>query len=301
MGSTSSLRRSTALIKLLLMSCCFAFPLPANAQIIESIDTKPNDTFTERVTISSDANRIYGALSPVDIPPGDYVTENYLESGEVDEFSWTALPPGNSFFAWITMENSNMDPIMGLFDSEGELIFFDDDSSPTSPLAPAIRGTIADDGTLNLKVSGIGDDDFDGSEEYYYGNEWDSDVTDESSVISEPHYQSGAYTLSVITDAIALQGDVDVFTLSGLTPGNGFTIAETMSESGVRLGWLADDGSIVRSSNYSELTYREQLEGIVPATGQLHIAVSGYNDELFDGQHTSSGEYVLRVDIQSLE
>ena len=285
----------------LLGGCWFALPLSINAQTIESIDTQPNDTFADRVIISSGVNRIYGQLTPLDLSTANYVTENYLESGEVDEFRLTDLTPGQPFFAWITMKNSNMDPIMGLFDSEETLIQWDDDSSPTASLAPALLGSVAEDGTLLLKVSGIGDDDFDGTETYYYGDEWNSEDVDESSAVTEPHYQSGAYTLSVITNAVNLQGDVDFFTLSGLTPGHEFTIAESMSEGGIQLGWIAEDGTVERVSNYSEMTYREQIEGIVPATGQLHIAVSGANDSSFDGRHANSGEYVLRVEAKPLD
>lgn len=285
----------------LLSICALAVPLSVNAQTIESIDTQPNDTFGDRVTVSTGVNRIFGELTPVELPPADYMTENFLEPGTVDEVQLTDLAPGNPFFAWVTMADRNMDPIMGLFDSNGNLIHWDDDSSPTAALAPAIRGTISDNGLLTLKVSGIGDDDFDGNEIYYYDNEWDSVEFDESSAAIEPHYQSGQYTLSIITNAVDVQGDVDFFTLSGLTPGDAFTIAASMSERGVRLGWIADNGAVASISDYSEVTYREQLEGIVPATGQLHIAVSGYDDSSFDGQHTASGAYVLRVESQPLD
>ena len=273
----------------ILSSLVLSVPFSAQAQTIESIDTRPNDTFGDRVTVSSGATRIYGELTPVDIPPADYVTENILSRGSVDEVTLTDLTPGNSFFAWITLDNSNnMDPIMGLFDADGNLMFWDDDSSPTAALAPALRGTIGDDGTLTLKVSGIGDDDFDGNEIYYYGNDWESGEIDESSAVTEPHYQSGEYTLSVITNAVELRGDVDFFTLSGLTPGYRFTVEDSMSEGGVTLGWMADNGTVASVSAPSDATYREQIEGIVPATGQIHIAVSGYGDASLKSDQPSS-------------
>ncbi|MEM9218435.1 MAG: hypothetical protein AAGD25_29350 [Cyanobacteria bacterium P01_F01_bin.150] len=290
---------ATSKIKLFLLAgCALSVPFAVNAQTIETIDTQPNDTFGDRVTVSPGVNRIYGELSPVALPPADYMTENFLEVGTVDEVQLTNLPPDSLFFAWITMENNNMDPILGLFDSEGNLIRWDDDSSPATPFAPAIRGTIAKNGTLSLKISGTGDEDFDGDEIYYYNDAWNGDEVDESSPITGPHYQVGEYTLSVATDIVDLEGDLDFFTLSGLTPGHGFTIAESMSEYGVRFGWLDDDGTVTSVSHYSEITYREQLEGTVPATGQLNIVVSGYDDESFDGQHTNSGEYVLQVNVQ---
>ena len=288
-------------VKIALLAICPLFPLSVNAQTIESIDTGPNDTFSDRVTVSSGANRIYGELTPVDLGVPDYKVENVLEAGSVDEVQLTDLPPGAAFFAWVTMENIDMDPIMGLFDDQGNLIRWDDDSSPTASLAPAIRDTISEDGTLTLKVSGVGDDDFDGNQIYYYGDNWDSEDSDDSSAVTEPHYQAGEYTLSVITNAVDIKGDVDFFTLSGLTPGHRFAVSESMSEGGVRLGWIAEDGTVASVSSYSDVTYCEQLEGIVPATGQLHIAVSGYDDSSFEGQHTNSGEYVLRVDIQPLD
>lgn len=287
---------------MLLASWVLVLPISVKAQTIESIETQPNNTFGDRVTVSSGVNRIYGELTPIDLPPADYVTENSLEVGTVDEITLTNLPPGQSFWAWVTMENDArgyvMDPIMGVFDAEGNLSHWDDDSSPTSSLAPAIRGTVAEDGTLKLKVSGLGDDDFDGNQTNYYGNEGEGE---DLSTVTEPHSHSGDYTLSIITNTLDLQGDVDFFTLSGLTPGHSFVVAESMSEGGIRLGWFNENGAVSDVSEASEMTYREQISGVVPATGQLHLAVTGYDDVSFDGQHNNSGEYVLRVEIHPLD
>lgn len=277
-------------------------PLSVTAQTIESIDIKPNDTFADRVIIHSETTRIYGALTPINIPQADYVLEGYLEAGAVDEFTWTDLTPGHSFFAWVTLEQpnvANVDPIMGLFGPDGEVLQVDDDSSPTAVLAPAILGAIADNGSLSLKVSGLGDEDFDGFEEYYYGTDWENEDPDESFVETQPHYQFGAYTLSVISNT-ALKGDVDFFTVRGLPPNHSVTITSSMSEGNIRLGWIAADGTVVRSSTYSNTSYQEEVTGIIPLSGDIHIAVSGYDDNTFSGQHFAAGEYVLRVEVEPL-
>ncbi|NEP76356.1 MAG: hypothetical protein F6K29_33380 [Okeania sp. SIO2G5] len=162
--------------------------------------------------------------------------------------------------------------------------------SPTGSYAPAMRGAVPASGTLRFKVTGSSDYNFDGAEEYYddLGNELSGD----------PHYAEGDYTLSLITGEIDIRGDIDFFTLSDLTPGDIFTVSAFLTEYGVHLAWFADNGTMVSTSGYSDISYTEEISGLVPASGNVHIAVSGYDDIYFDGSHTNPGEYLLKISTQ---
>ena len=280
----------------LLLGWLFALPRPAVAQIIQSVDTAPNDHFSDRVTIAPSVTRIFGQLTPPDISESIYTTRETLNQGEVDTFIVSDLPPSEPFLVLLDTENIQANTILGLFDSDENLISFDDDSSPFGNLAPAIEGIVPDSGTIYVKVSGVGDTDFDGEEEYYhYGDDGCSEVT-----ISSAHYQESNYTLAVLVGEAEIVSDVDYFSLSGLTPGDVFTVSESLSESGVMMIWLAGDGSVINTSSYSESNGRLQLSGIVPVDGQVHLMVSGYDDYSFDGSHSTSGDYLLTVETRTI-
>lgn len=264
---------------------------PVAAQTLQNIDTAPNDSFSESVVIEPGVTRIFGNLELPTIPELDYSTDASLMRGEVDSFTIQNLPPLEPFFVWMDADTNSMSPSLGLFDASGNLIRTAYDVSPTGNYAPAMYGTVPADGTLRLKVTGSSDYTFDGFEEYYddLGNE----------LQGEPHYAEGDYSLSLITGDKEVQGDIDFFTLSNLTPGDIFTVSAFLSEYSVRLAWFADNGEFVSTSRYSDLNYTEELSGLVPPSGNIHIAVSGYDDIYFDGSHTNPGEYLLKVSTQS--
>ncbi|MGF1513790.1 MAG: hypothetical protein ACFB5Z_08855 [Elainellaceae cyanobacterium] len=287
------MRIKSALALVLLL----ALPLPAAAQTIQSIDDAPNDTFGDRVTVAPGASRIFGQLEPPEIPETDYSSEETLNQSEVNTFTITGLPAEEPFFAWVDSDES-MDTIMAQFDGAENLLAFDDDSSPFGLYAPAIRGVVPSSGTLILKVSGIGDDDFDGFLDYYEPGFAEPGFTQAQ---RDPHYEMGDYTLSVLTGEENITGDLDFFSLSGLTPGDVFSVAVSLTEYGASIGWLADDGSLISRSVYAESSNREQVSGLVPASGEVHLVVTGYDDFSFEGDHGNSGDYVLVVETRAIE
>ncbi|MGB3612498.1 MAG: hypothetical protein WBA10_01800 [Elainellaceae cyanobacterium] len=274
------------------LAILLSLPLPAAAQTIQNIDDAPNGQFSDRVSVAPGTTRIFGQLEPPDVSETDYTTSATMNRGDVNAFTVTDLPANESFFVWVQTDEP-MDAIMGQFDSAGNLLTLDDDSSPFGNLAPAIRGVVPSDGTLHLKVSGLGDNDFDGFSDYY--------EVEVGNGAREPHYQVGDYTLSVMTDDSAITGDLDFFTLTGLTPGNIFSVVVNLTESGASVGWLADDGSLISRSTYAEAGNHEQVSGIVPASGEVHFVVSGFDDFSFDGSHGTSGDYLLTVESRIVE
>ena len=272
------------------LSAPFVFPLSASAQTLQNIDTAPNNSFNNSVIVEPGVTRIFGNLEPPTISNVDYTTSATIERGEVNSFTIPNLPPSQPFFVWMDTENTSMSASLGLFDTSDNLVRTAYDVSPTGNYAPAMHGTVPSSGTLRLKVTGSSDYNFDGAEEYYddLGNELPGD----------PHYAEGDYTLSLITGDTDIRGDVDFFTLSNLRPGDIFTVSAFLAEYGVRLAWFADNGAMVSASSYSDLSYTEAISGIVPASGNVHIAVSGYDDIYFEGSHTNPGEYLLKIATQ---
>ena len=284
--------KRVAIFSTIALGYTLSFPLSTSAQTLQNIDTAPNDSFEESITINPGVTRIFGNIEVPPVPDADYVAAETIERGEVNRFTVSNLPPSTPFFAWMDIENSSMSASLGLFDASDNLIRTAYEVSPSGNYAPAMRGTVPASGTLRFKVTGSSDYNFDGAEEYYdnFGNE----------VPGEPHYAEGEYTFSVVTGETDIQGDIDFFTLTNLTPGDIFSVSAFLSEYGVRLAWFADNGSMVSTSSYSDLTYTEAISGIVPASGNINIAVSGYDDYDFTGNHSNPGEYLLKVSTQSV-
>ena len=90
---------------------------------------------------------------------GDFDTYLKLVKGDVDFYTLTGLGPNSQFTAEII--GGNTDTVLGLFDSMGTLLSFDDDGGvfPYSRLT----GRVGSDGMLNLAVTSYADYDFTGN------------------------------------------------------------------------------------------------------------------------------------------
>ncbi len=96
-------------------------------------------------------------------------------------------------------------------------------------------------------------------------------------------------------------GDVDFFTFTGLVPGASFS-AETMELgfTGIDtyLGWFDDFGNVLATNDDIEPgNLLSLIEGVVPASGKLTFAVTGYGDVDFLGFHNENAEYSLELTI----
>ncbi|MEC4811698.1 MAG: hypothetical protein SAK29_00175 [Scytonema sp. PMC 1069.18] len=95
--------------------------------------------------------------------------------------------------------------------------------------------------------------------------------------------------------------DVDFFTVSGLEPGNLFTIEGNSDTLDLVLGSLDNSGKIVEISDDSaENSVIPILTGRVPENGELNFAVSGYMDNNLTGDHFQSGSYTLSLNSFTL-
>ncbi|MEM9450854.1 MAG: hypothetical protein AAGA75_20310 [Cyanobacteria bacterium P01_E01_bin.6] len=282
-------------------------PHPAQGQTIQNIDDSPNDEFNDRAIVEPGVSRIFGQLTPADLPEPVYTTNATFNPGDVNTFTIPNLPASEPFLAWVDHDGAEIDTIMGQFDDAGEMINFDDDGSPAGALAPAIRGVVPSSGMIELQVTEFGDNDFDGTldfvDEYCCEDctppddsaEYYREVCSEENV-SGSSYGTGDYTLSVLIGDVEVNGDVDFFTLSGMPPGHAFVVSESLSEVGIRMQWLARDGSVISNSSYSETNNREQIGGLVPANGEVHVVVRGYAGYGYWGNE----DYLLQVETRDV-
>jgi hypothetical protein len=100
-------------------------------------------------------------------------------------------------------------------------------------------------------------------------------------------------------------GDVDYFRFTGLTPGEQFT-ATTIDTGGINidtlLGWFDSGGDLIDENEDIDQgggILQSMLSGIVPAGGTLTFAVTGFDDIEYAGNHITSGNYELLLEIGS--
>lgn len=241
--------------------------------------TEPNETFAERTILS----------------PGVTLVEDELAT-------------------------SGPDTYLGTY-RFGSLYEWDDNSSPYGDgYASALYIQPFDNGYMEFRVTGSGDFGFTGDHfesgsyvayvSVYEGNDLIDSLELEGTL--EPG-EVDTYTdfdldwlfadYDVAIDNSGL-GDVDFVTFTGLTPGAPFSV-ETMDPLGsgidTYMGWFDDSG--IELAFNDDFDYPNSLlsriEGVVPLSGNLNVAVTGYGDELYEGSHSTTGTYELQLSVES--
>jgi hypothetical protein len=93
--------------------------------------------------------------------------------------------------------------------------------------------------------------------------------------------------------------DVDFFTFSGINAGSRFRAEITSGTFDSILGFLDDSGNILDTDDDSGAGLLSLLSGIVPASGNLNLAVTGFADFGLTGAHGQSGPYTLSLETLS--
>lgn len=204
----------------------------------------------------------------------------------------------------------------------GTIELTDDDGSPFgNGFASGLQGVPTNSGQIRFAVTGYADWGFDGShdqtgryEVFVQPYDFFGDPVDEFSEIREmqpgvvdeyvffnANWIGGTYDV-FIDNIIDFEGfaDVDYYRFTGLTAGASFT-AETLDPSGsgvdTRLGWFSESGSLLLQDDDSGAGVLSLLSGVVPASGEVTLAVTGGNDFAFTGDHQSSGAYELKLTL----
>jgi len=174
-------------------------------------------------------------------------------------------------------------------------------------------------GSIEFAVTGYPDDFFSGSHSEFgsyevfvdaydfFGDLVDSfseTATLEPGVVDEYSYSdfnwlNGSYDVYIDNTVGGTTGaDVDFFTFTGLTPGVDFsaeTLAVASTSPDTFLGWFDETGSLPDTDDNGGVGFLSYLEGTVPGNGQLTFAVSGYEDDFIEGNHSEEGQYRLQL------
>lgn len=234
------------------------------------------------------------SISNADPDAADYTFTQELIAGEVNMLSLDDLPPSEPFIVWIDNAASGVDTVLGVFDETGELVDFNDDASPYgNGLGSAITGFVSDDGTLDLRVTGFPDFDFDGD----YADDAAGFPGGPMSFEPTGHGAVGDYEMYVALGVDSIQGDVDFLSFPDLEPGSEFVAEITLANFDPILGWYDDEGTQIIVDDDGGQNVLPRLVGTVPSSGVVNIAVSAFGDFEFQGDHAAVSDYVLKLEI----
>jgi len=219
------------------------------------------------------------------------------------------------------------DTTLGALTQTGTVIETDDDSSPLGDgrASALVAVAVNTDGSIRLRVSGFGDFDFDGDDDIFGNPHAESGPFDLTVTVFNgasqvdrqdlagtlagggvrsfdlPGYTYG-WTFGAVIDNTPNVGDdvMDFMTFTGLPTGDRFEATITAGTFDPMLGWFDDDGDLIAYDDDGGAGPLSSLAGIVPGAGEVHLAVTGYADDLFGGDHMQSGAYTLEVALVPL-
>ncbi|ELR99220.1 PEP-CTERM sorting domain-containing protein [Gloeocapsa sp. PCC 73106] len=94
----------------------------------------------------------------------------------------------------------------------------------------------------------------------------------------------------------SIPGNVDFYNFNNLTPGEIVTAEINQGNIDSVLGLFDDEGNLVMVDDDNGVESLSRLsEIVVPASGELNLAVTGYPDFEFIGRQLEEGEYVLSL------
>lgn len=250
-------------------------------------ETEPNDTLAGAQVVAADisgATLVSGELTFIDFDPNVFDTSVLatMTSGDVQTHDFAGYPAGVPYAAYIdNLAGAGApDTVMRSLDENGDEVDFNDDGSPFGDgFASGILSTVNADGSLHFEVTGFFDYDFDGL---------DDDTL-------APHEQEGDYELFI---KLGPFGDTDFFRLTGLLPGSAWsatTVAIDDFPPDTVLTAYDDLGSIVDQNDDISFpaNLMSSLGGIVPASGEVILAVTAFPDYTNVGGHLDFGLYDL--------
>lgn len=200
----------------------------------------------------------------------------------------------------------------------------DDDSIYGDGLASGLTEVpISPGGTIDFLVTGYDDFGFTGNhsqsgeyevvvEVYDLFGDYVDTITEvrvmEPGVVEQFSYAgdftwiSGSYDVNIdnLIGLITTPSDVDFFTFTGLTAGAAFSAEVTQStvtSFDSILGWFDETGMLIESDDDSAGNGLSLIDGVVPDSGTLTFAVTGFDDFDFLGIHTENDDYTLQLTV----
>jgi hypothetical protein len=293
-------------------------PLVANAEIN---DTETNNTFETSNNVTVKNTQVTGTVSPL----------VFVNNAPVS-FTIPNLEPSEMFLAWTDNSFSGIDTLLGTFDESLNLIDFGDNGSPAgNEYGSVITGRVNSDGTINLGVTGYPDVDFVGNTpdegefelfvklgtheftdlEDEHGEHDENDDDPLADYRTEDGYYDHIHGPTVDLDDFdysfageivqddRIPGTLDFYTFENLTPGEVLMAEITQGDIDSILGLFDDEGNLVYADDDDGVDGLSLIPDIlVPESGAIHLAVSGYPDFQFIGRHLEDGDYVLTLEDQ---
>jgi hypothetical protein len=221
------------------------------------------------------------------------------------------------------------DTLLGVFENDqftGSPLLIDDNGSRVGDgRASGLYGSLlTGQDSINFQISGVGDTSFDGSHseagvlDVYFeafsetgaslANFYSPRVALDPGMVLpytlevDPAWAGGTYNIFVDNSVIFGGPDPrDFYRFQGLPAGASFVASTEATTLDTTLGWYSDSVDQLLDSNDdfgNRLTSR--LEGIVPASGEIVLVVTGYPDEDFQSPHPQTGTFVLNVEFPEL-
>ena len=217
-----------------------------------------------------------------------------LSSGQVDRWTFENQTAG---FCFVTQMDTTFDAVLGWYNDSGALNEWNDYS---------ITGLIPTGGQVNIAVSGWPDTGFTGAHERSGTYTLSLQITHNQP--PPPSDGNDAFAQRVIVNASHVDGsiwatidqtpcpndhntvnDVDYFEFVGLT--SGYCASTRMVETfDSAIALLDSSGALVQWDDY-------KIDTIVPSSGKLEFAITGYPDRNLTGAHQKSGNYTLYIDL----
>ena len=218
------------------------------------------------------------------------------------------------------------DTLLGIRDAVGDIYFVDDDGSPFgSGTASGAEGVSTNSGSIDFVVSGTGDDGFIGDhsqvgefevlvsvydtfeeplDSFSQTRRLDPGIVQNFSFY-DVDWLNGTYDVFIDnTVDVNPNSDIDFFTFTGLPLGGQFS-ARTAGPNGngidTLLGWFDSDGLLLEYNDNGGGGNLSLIQGNVPASGTLTLAVTGHPDQDFTGAHSQEGGYELHLEIETAE
>ncbi|MEM8946238.1 MAG: PEP-CTERM sorting domain-containing protein [Planctomycetota bacterium] len=265
-----------------MVSCVAIGLMVASLSSDQLVAAEPNDDFLDATVLS----------------PGTLMVSDSLEGG-------TGAPDTNlGFFADDTFTLPALE--------------VDDDSSPLgNGLADALFDIpVNDDGSIPLAVTGCCDD-FDGSHDEEGGYELLVDVFDAGGSLidsfaaggflipgivdefdfADPTWIGGTFDAVIDNTVGPVDGvdPLDFWVFTGLVPGSMYEAEITDGDFDSILAWFAPDGTPLDIDDDDGFDLLSKLLVEASPTGEVHLAVTGFDDFAVIGLHPEAGDYELTL------
>lgn len=226
------------------------------------------------------------------LAPGQTLVSGSISPGQVFYYNFNGFVPGS---CWGLPENATFDALFGVFAENGTLLTTGDYS---------VSGIVEASRNVKIGITVWGDSQWKGSHTTtgtfilnlnVSTKQEDGDNTFATAVqvpSGQRYVNSSLLPLPSVLGSTCAgdNGDVDFFTFT--LPVGACWSTQISRNFDEIFGLFAANGTLIETADSG-------LSGIVGSSGTITIAISGWNDNKFIGDHTWSGGYNLTIQVQN--